>query len=297
MEAEMLEASEVEVLELDCAAGEKAMLASISGVPKFNTFRMRGVLQRHRVLVLIDGGSSHNFIDATLLKRRHIPTIEFEGFKVEVAGGSTMPYNRYISGMKLTLGRHELVQDVYVMDLPDTNTILGVQWLNTFGPITTNYKTMEMSFVEEGGRKVVLRGMTGNSARVVTAKRMEAIFRREEIVYPVECKVSTWVDEKKKMHYTPEIKRILDKHQKLFRPIPLGVPPDRGFEHIIELEPGAKPVITIPYKHPKKYKDEIDKAIKELLDMGHIRPSSSPFASSVVLVKKKDGTMRMCIDL
>jgi hypothetical protein len=248
------------------------------------------------VSVLIDGGASHNFIDAALLKRRHIPTVEFEGFKVEVAGGSTMPCNRYIPGMKLTLGRHELVQDVYVMDLPDTNIILGVQWLSTLGPITTNYKTMEMSFVEEGGHKVVLRGMTGNSARVVTAKRMEAIFRREEIVYAVERKISTWVDEKGKVHYTPEIKRILDKHQKVFGPIPPGVPPDKGFEHIIELEAGAKLVITTPYRHPKKYKDEIEKAIKERIDMGHIRPSSSPFYSSVVLVKKKDGTMRMCID-
>jgi hypothetical protein len=151
MEAEMLEASEEEVLELDCAAGEKATLASISGVPKFNTFRMRGVLQGKRVSVIIDGGASHNFIDVALLKRRHIPTVEFEGFKVEVAGCSAMPYNRYKPGMKLTLERHELVQDVYVMDLPDTNIILGVQWLITLGPITTNYKTMQMSFVEEGG--------------------------------------------------------------------------------------------------------------------------------------------------
>ena len=139
----------------------------------------------------------------------------------------------------------------------------------------------------------MLRGMTGNSTRVVMAKRMEAIFRREEIVYTVECKVSTRVDEKGKVHYTPEIKRILDKHQKVFGLIPPSVPPNRGFEHIIELEAGAKPVITTPYRHPKKYKDEIEKAIKELLDMGHIRSSSSPFSSSVVLVKKKDGTMRM----
>jgi hypothetical protein len=58
----------------------------------------------------------------------------------------------------------------------------------------------------------VLRGMIGNSARVVTAKRMESIFRREEIVYAVEFKVSTWVDDKGKVHYTPEIKIILDKH-------------------------------------------------------------------------------------
>jgi hypothetical protein len=55
-------------------------------------------------------------------------------------------------------------------------------------------------------------------------------------------------------------------------------------------------VITTPYIHPKKYKDEIEKAIKELLDMRHIRPNSTPFSSSIVLVKKKDGTMRMCID-
>jgi hypothetical protein len=88
---------------------EKATLESISEVPKFNTFRMRGVLQGQRVSILIDGGASHNFIDATLLKRIHIPIVEFEGFKVEVAGGSTIPYDRYIQGMKLTLGRHELV--------------------------------------------------------------------------------------------------------------------------------------------------------------------------------------------
>jgi hypothetical protein len=45
-----------------------------------------------------------------------------------------------------------------------------------------------------------------------------------------------------------------------------------------------------------RFKDEIEKAIKELLAMGHIRPSNSPFTSSVVLVLKKDETMRMCID-
>ena len=55
-------------------------------------------------------------------------------------------------------------------------------------------------------------------------------------------------------------------------------------------------MITPPYHHPRRFKDEIEKAIKELLVMGHIKPSSSPFAYSVVLVLKKDGTMRMCID-
>lgn len=54
-------------------------------------------------------------------------------------------------------------------------------------------------------------------------------------------------------------------------------------------------MITL-YRHPRVYKDEIEKTITELLDMGFIRPSSISFACLVVLVKKKDVTMRMCID-
>ena len=77
---------------------------------------------------------------------------------------------------------------------------------------------------------------------------------------------------------------------------PSSIPPGRGFEHVMELEDGAKPMITTPYHHPRAYKDEIEKTNHELLDIGFIRPSSSPFASFVVLVKKKDGTLRICID-
>ena len=55
-------------------------------------------------------------------------------------------------------------------------------------------------------------------------------------------------------------------------------------------------MITTPYRHPKAYRDEIERAIHELIALGHIRPSTSPFASSVVLVKKKDGTLSMCIN-
>jgi hypothetical protein len=106
MEADTTETTEEETTTHDNTNDEKATLASISEVPKYNTFRMREVLQGQKVSVLIDGGSSHNFIDLALLRRRHIPMVEFEGFKVEVAGGSTMPCDRYIPVKKLTLGRH-----------------------------------------------------------------------------------------------------------------------------------------------------------------------------------------------
>jgi len=76
--------------------------------------------------MLIDGGASHNFIDVAMVARRHIPTIDFEGFLVEVAGGRTMACGRYIPHMSLTLGRYTLIDNFYVVDIPDTNIILGV---------------------------------------------------------------------------------------------------------------------------------------------------------------------------
>jgi hypothetical protein len=118
---------------------------------------------------------------------------------------------------------------------------------------------------------------------------------REDVAYASKFLVSIQTTQEGCQHYSHDIQRIIGKHEKVFWTNFLGQPPDSGFEHTIELE-GGKLVITTPYRHPKRYKDEIEKEIKEFLDMGHISPSSSPFASSIVLAKKKYGTMRMCID-
>ena len=166
----------------------------------------------------------------------------------------------------------------------------------TLGKITTNYQTLEMGFRDHDGKKVVLRGMSTRAPRTISTTRMERIFIHGEVSYVVECLITMRKDSEGRQQYHTEIKNLLGRHQQVFESIPPGRPPDRGFEHTIELEEGSKPMIIPPYHHHRRFKDEIEKEIKEFLAMGHIRPSSSPFASSVVLVLKKDGTMRMCID-
>ena len=89
---------------------------------------------------------------------------------------------------------------------------------------------------------------------------------------------------------------MLSKYENVFGDIPPGRPLDRGAEHGIELEIGTQPIKMNPYRHPSRILYEIEEAIKEILELGLIRPSSSPYASSVVMVKKKYGTLRMCID-
>jgi hypothetical protein len=152
-------------------------ISTLSGVPRFHTFRVRGVLQGQRVTVLIDGGATHNFIDLALVTRRGIPTIDFERFDVVVVGGCSMPCTQKILQLDVVLGNYTVTDDFYVVELPDTNIILGVQWLVSLGKHYVNYQAMELEFRAADGRKVVLRGMTSGAPRIVSAQWMESIFR------------------------------------------------------------------------------------------------------------------------
>ena len=77
---------------------------------------------------------------------------------------------------------------------------------------------------------------------------------------------------------------------------PSGLPPCRGHEHQILLMEGTTPICQRPYKYPHFQKTEIEKIVTNLLEVGSIRPSQSPFSSLILLVRKADGSRRMCID-
>lgn len=91
-------------------------------------------------------------------------------------------------------------------------------------------------------------------------------------------------------NFSPHLEKLKQQYQDLFED-PLLLPPHRGvFDHTIPLDPGCKPVNIRPYRYPLKQRDIIEQLVQEMLDRGIIQYSSSPFASPVVLVGKKDGT-------
>nr|GEX82926.1 putative reverse transcriptase domain-containing protein [Tanacetum cinerariifolium] len=76
----------------------------------------------------------------------------------------------------------------------------------------------------------------------------------------------------------------------------LGLPLTRQMEFQIDLIPGATPVARAPYRLASSKMKELSEQLQELFDKGFIRPSSSPWGAPVLLIKKKDGSFRMCID-
>ncbi|KAK9130891.1 hypothetical protein Sjap_011378 [Stephania japonica] len=75
-----------------------------------------------------------------------------------------------------------------------------------------------------------------------------------------------------------------------------GLPPPREIDFIVDLVPGTKPISIPPYRMAPKELDELRGQLDELLELGFIRPSMSPWGAPVLFVKKKDDSLRLCID-
>jgi hypothetical protein len=75
-----------------------------------------------------------------------------------------------------------------------------------------------------------------------------------------------------------------------------GMPPNRDIEFVIELKLGTALIYKTPFRMTTLELAELKEHIKELLEKGFIRPSSSPWGAPVIFISKKDGTQRLCID-
>jgi hypothetical protein len=103
------------------------------------------------------------------------------------------------------------------------------------------------------------------------------------------------VEDKEDCDQKEEIQILLLEFAYLFA-VPQQLPPSRQYDHYISLVPGAIPVNSRPYRYSPFHNNEIENQVKDLLEAGLIVPTVSPFASPVLLVKKKDGTWRFCVD-
>ena len=75
-----------------------------------------------------------------------------------------------------------------------------------------------------------------------------------------------------------------------------GLPPEREIEFCIDIVPGTDPISIPPYRMAPVELKELNEQLKDLLEQGFIRPSTSPWGAPVLFVKKKDGSLRLYID-
>ena len=88
---------------------------------------------------------------------------------------------------------------------------------------------------------------------------------------------------------------VLQEFVDVFREVP-GLPPKRELDFSIDLVSRSVPISKTPYRMGTPELKELQIQLEELLNKGYIRPSVSPWGAPVPFVKKKDGTLRLCID-
>ena len=177
-----------------------------------------------------------------------------------------------------------------VINLRDFDVILGIDCLSqNHAVIDCQTKEVSMEFL--GHRKIVMVGerkMVPNY--LVSAMKAFQLIRSGCDAYLANV-IDTTV-------MSPEVSDvpIVNEFLDVFPEELSGLPPRREVEFQIETISGVAPISMAPYRMAPAELKELKKQLEELLDRGFIRPSISPWGAPVLFVRKKDGSMRLCID-
>ena len=141
-----------------------------------------------------------------------------------------------------------------------------------------------------GGRMYFWGDNSSTECPVISLMAVRRLIRQGCVVYL--CSITKDKKEDVKLEDIPVVKEFPDVFSE---EIP-GLPPKRETDFEIELEPGARPISKSPYRMAPAELKELKVQLEDLLQKGYIRPSVSPWGAPVLFVKKKDGTLRLCID-
>ncbi|TYJ97218.1 putative RNA polymerase II transcription factor B subunit 1-1 isoform X2 [Cucumis melo var. makuwa] len=248
----------VELKHLELTEGAEVELKIITSISSKGTMKLNGVLMNEEVVVLIDSGATHNFIHKKIVEDRRL-SMEVTPFGVTIGDETRCKGQGICKRVKLKLNELYIVAGFLVVELDNVDLVLGMQWLNS--------TEEDQGFLVE---------MQFGEVETEEDYEEEAQVKGDEEDFPM-------------------IKVLLEKYNDIFE-IPRELPPKRSIDHHILTLPEQKPINMRPYKYGHTRKEVIEKLVTEMLQAGVIRPSRSPYSSPVLLVKKKDGGWRFCVD-
>ena len=242
---------------------------------------------KHDAYTLVDPGATHSFASKPFLDRFQIETQPLGGpMRVSLPTGDPLFSDRVVRDSRVLIGGQEFPADLVALDMRDFDVVLGMDWLSHHRATVDCYKK-EVKLHRPGKLEVKFRGILRKlSSNMISAMVVHKMMRKGYqgyLAYVVETrKEGTLVDE------IPVAREFPDDI--------VGLPPDREVEFTIDLILGTEPISIPPYRMAPAELRELKAQLEELLSKGFIRPSISPWGAPVLFVKKKDGSLRLCID-
>jgi hypothetical protein len=227
------------------------------------------LVANHLTVILFDSSALHTFISKKFVEKHCIPCTESrEGFIIHSPGGQI--FTKEVGFLEpVTLVERDFPTNMILLKGQDIDVILGMNWLAQHKAIlNTDLRTIKLSHDHE---EVIF-----SIPVAVLAKPFGRVY--ESII--------------------PEIQDIMVVCEFLdvFPEDMPGLPLERDVEFVIKLKPGTAPISRRSYQMPPNELAELKTQLQDLLEKGLIRPSSSPWRCPAIFVKKKDQTLRMCMD-
>ncbi|XP_042941551.1 uncharacterized protein LOC122288885 [Carya illinoinensis] len=266
-------------------------LHALTGWTAPKTMRITAKICAHDVVILIDSGSTHNFISERMANLLRLPIVPTETFTVRVANGENLKCQGRFEEVQINLHGTIFSLTLYSLPLSGIDVVLGIQWLETLGSVVCDWKKLTMEFTWKNQTKKLV-GIDGQNIQAASIEEITKGIRPSHALFAV-CLQVAQTELPQNIH--PSLRELLQEFSDLFIE-PSSLPPTREVDHGIALKEGTEPVNVRPYRYAHYQKNEIEKQVQDMLQSGLVRPSTSPFSSPVLLVKKKDGNWRFCTD-
>ena len=284
---------------------------------------------------LVDSGAACCFISRSFVTRNNIEILEGGNYTITLADKSSASTNQMVM-ITLELCTIKFTMTAIVMDeLASGDIILGINFLKVFNP-TIDWNELTMSIdsslytaattTDMSASDIILASFTlvvpstskllsnepvalnpceNIDLKKITCQQMKKLLKDRENVILCSIYMLPTSTNKVELHQVdvatkPKFNRyeqkIHDEYRDVFESLPKTLPPRREHDHAIEIVPGSQPPSKPAYRLSITELDELKKQLDTLLEHGFIRASRSPYGAPMLFVKKKDGSMRMCID-
>ncbi len=294
-------------------------------------FQTKCVIKERSCRLIIDGGSCNNLASSDMVEKLALTTKPHpHPYHIQWLNNSGKVKVTKLVRINFAIGSYRDVVDCDVVPMDACNILLGRPWQfdsdcmhhgrsNQYSLIHHDKKIILLPMSPEAivrddvakatkaktennkNIKVVGNNKDGIKLKghclLATKTDVNELFASTTVAYALVCKDALISIQDMQHSLPPVITNILQEYSDVFpSEIPEGLPPIRGIEHQIDLIPGASLPNRAPYRTNPEETKEIQRQVQELLDKGYVRESLSPCAVPVILVPKKDGTWRMCVD-
>jgi hypothetical protein len=226
-------------------------------------------IANHIAIILFDSGASHTFMSKTFVEKHCIPSVESKkGLVVQSPRGQIFT-KEVVFHVHVNLARYDFPTNMIVIKGQDVDVILGMNWLtHNKAIINADQMTIQLSH----GLEEVKLSIPVSVPVKVSGQVFEAVVQEIQDI------------------------SVVYEYLDVFPEDLPGLPPERDVEFVIEFKPGMAPISRRLYHMPPNESAELKMQLQDLSEKGFIRPSSSPWGCPAIFVKKKDQTLRMCVD-